>query len=79
MKIKRDEIDLERLQGIVQSSGYAMIRERIEQARGQAFRDLVSAVNWEAAARLQERIATLDMVLGLPAVIAAEIRKGQKV
>ena len=79
MRIKGDGLDIEALEHLVEhSAAYERVRARIEQALAAAVRDLKTA-ELEKVARLQERIATLEMVLALPRQLIEEIRgKGKR-
>ncbi len=66
MRIKGDSLDIEALEHLIESSAaYERVRARIEQALAGAIRDLKTA-EIDKVPRLQERIATLEMVLALP-------------
>jgi uncharacterized protein (DUF1697 family) len=73
-----DGFDIEALEHLVEgSAAWERIRARLEQALATAVRDLKTA-ELDKVARLQERIATLEMVLALPRQLIGELRAAAK-
>lgn len=74
VKIRGDGIDLELLEDTVASEGYARIRHRVEAMIVAASNELEAADTWEKVTRKQAELHTLRRVLGLPKILADEIR-----
>jgi hypothetical protein len=74
MKIRRDSIDLCALREVQEHAGFRLITERIEKMT-RIDTDQLKTCAPEQLARLQGRIAALETVLQLPAILYKEIRE----
>lgn len=78
MPASPDRVDLSHLRQVIDSRGYSLIEQRLQQLHQQAVARIISAPNWEEVLRLQGQIEAFHSVIAVPKKLVSDLEKKLK-